>query len=218
MTKLRPSWLRFVLLLLVLLATFGLLNARNRREVLPAHAPLQNLPLSVDGWEGKSLPIDSQTREILGPGDYLSRDYFNSVHSEVVNLFIAFFPSQRQGDTIHSPRNCLPGSGWLPLQSRYVSIGVADDRNIQVNRYIVQKENQKAVVLYWYQAHGRITPNEYAAKYYLVADAITLNRSDGALVRVTTLLENGDTDFQAEKRVVDFVKSLFPLLGNYVPR
>jgi EpsI family protein len=218
MIRLGHSWLRFALLLLVLLATFGLLNARNRSEVLPAHASLQNFPLSVGDWEGKNLPIDSQTRQVLGPGDYLSRDYFNSSHSEMLNLFIAFFPSQRRGDTIHSPRNCLPGSGWWPLQSRYIQIADPDGRDIQVNRYIVQKESAKAVVLYWYQARGRITPNEYVAKYYLVADAITRNRSDGALVRVTTLLENGETDAGAEKRAADFVRSLSPLLGNYIPR
>lgn len=218
MNKLGQSWLSFALLLLVLLGTFGLLSARKRLEILPPHAPLQSFPLSLNGWEGKDLQIDTQTREVLGQGDYLSRDYFSSAHSEMVNLFIAFFSSQRQGDTIHSPRNCLPGSGWLPLQSRYTQIAIPDARNIQVNRYIVQKENQKAVVLYWYQAHGRVIPNEYVAKYYLVADAITDNRSDGALVRVTTLLENGETDFQAEKRAVSFVRSLFPLLDHYIPR
>jgi EpsI family protein len=218
MNRFGLSWLRFTLLLLVLLATLGLLKARNHGETLPAHASLQNFPLSFGDWEGKSLPIDSQTRELLGPGDYLSRDYFNSPHSEMLNLFIAFFLSQRRGDTIHSPRNCLPGSGWLPLQARYMQIVVPDGRKIQVNRYIVQKENQKALVLYWYQAHGRITPNEYTAKYYLVTDAITRNRSDGALIRITTLLQNGETDAQAGKRAVDFVRSLFPLLDSYIPR
>jgi len=211
------SWLRLAILLTVLLATFGLLHARNRQEVLPVRMPLSNLPLSIGGWEGKQLEIDSETRQILGPGDYLSRNYFDPGDSEI-NLFIAFFPSQRQGDTIHSPRNCLPGSGWLPVQSSYLQISAADGRDIQVNRYMVQKEGQRAMVLYWYQAHGRVTPNEYMAKYYLVADAIAHNRSDGALVRITTLLQNGETDTQTERRAVGFVRAVLPLLDQYIPR
>jgi hypothetical protein len=115
------SWLRSGLLVVVLLATFGLLHARNRQEILPARTPLSNFPLAIGVWEGKQLQIDSETRQILGPGDYLSRNYFDPPDSEM-NLFIAFFPSQRQGDTIHSPRNCLPGSGWLPVQSSYLQI------------------------------------------------------------------------------------------------
>jgi EpsI family protein len=218
MNTLTHYWPRFALLLAVLLATFGLLNARNRREILPAHAPLRDFPLALNGWEGKNLQIDPQNRKVLGPGDYLARDYFDPSQSEVVNLFIAFFPSQRQGDTIHSPRNCLPGSGWLPVESRYLQIAGPSGRDIKVNRYIVQKENQKALVLYWYQAHDHFTPSEYLAKYYLVADAISMNRSDGALVRLTTLVRPSEDMSSAEGRVIRFAGQVLPLLDGYIPR
>jgi EpsI family protein len=217
MTKAISSWPRFLSLLFVLLVALGLLHARNRDEIVPPHTSLSDFPLSIGNWEGTNLPIDADTRELLGPGDFMSRDYFDFSQSQLVNLFIVFFPSQRQGDTIHSPKNCLPGAGWLPVDSRRIQIE-ADGRRIEVNRYLVQNENRKAMVLYWYQAHGRVTPSGYMAKYYLVADAIRMNRSDGSLVRVTTLVQPGETNSVAQDRAVRFAQELLPLLDRYIPR
>jgi EpsI family protein len=156
--------------------------------------------------------------EVLGPGEFLFRDYVNMSEKRVTNLFIAFFPSQRQGDTIHSPKNCLPGSGWVPTQSLRKWITFQDGRRIEVNRYLVEKGSERALVLYWYQSHGRVTPSEYKAKYHLVADSIAMNRSDGALVRITTFPGNGESVADAEARAQRFAQLAAPLLDSYIPR
>ena len=218
MSAISRSWMRFSLLALLLIATFGLLRARNREEVLPAHDGLKNFPLSLGDWQGRDLPISPETLEVLGPGDFLTRDYFNPAQHEIANLFIAFFPSQRQGDTIHSPKNCLPGAGWIPVDSTRIWLNGEDGRKVEVNQFILQKEGERALVLYWYQAHGHVTPSEYMAKYHLVADSIVMNRSDGALVRIATLLKNGESPSDAETRAVRFAQLVMPHLDNYIPR
>lgn len=218
MNSIGRSWTRFALLALLLTGTFGLLRARAREEILPAHDSLKNFPLSLGDWQGRDLAISPETLEVLGPGDFLSRNYFNLSQHEVASLFIAFFPSQRQGDTIHSPKNCLPGGGWIPVESTRIWMDVQNGRKMEINRYLLEKEGERALVLYWYQAHGHVTPSEYVAKYHLVADAIVLNRSDGALVRIATLLKSGESASNAESRAVGFAQLAIPVLDRHIPR
>ena len=218
MNSIGRSWGRFSLLALLLVATVGLLRARDQEEVLPPHTTLRRFPLSLGDWHGKELQMSTEVLETLGPGDFLLRDYSSASQRRAANLFIAFFPSQRQGDTIHSPKNCLPGSGWVPVESTRIWIDGQDGHKIEINRYLVEKSSDRALVLYWYQAHGRVTPSEYEAKYYLVADAIRMNRSDGALVRISTLLEKGESIPEAESRAIRFAQLVEPLLYSYIPR
>ena len=133
-------------------------------------------------------------------------------------LFIAYFPSQRQGDTIHSPKNCLPGSGWTPIDAARMPISVTGSGPILVNRYVIAKGLDKDMVLYWYQAHGRVTPSEYWAKIFLVADAVRENRSDGAMIRVITSILDGENEASAEDRVLKFSSQLVPILSAYIPQ
>jgi EpsI family protein len=134
-----------------------------------------------------------------------------------MNLYIAFFPSQRTGDTIHSPRNCLPGAGWVPTESGRIWIPTPAGKSIEANRYIVTQGLDRMLVLYWYQSHGRVTPSEYWAKYYLVADSLRLNRTDGALVRVITAIGRGEDAQKAEARAVKFSEAILPKLNKYIP-
>ena len=212
----RP-WSRFFVLAIVLIATFGLLKSRDREELLPPHDNLRNFPLALGNWQGRDIPISPDALQVLGPGDFLARDYLDPAQRNVVNLFIAFFPSQRQGDTIHSPKNCLPGAGWVPTESRRIWIDGQSGRKFEVNRYLLEKDGERALVLYWYQAHGDVTPSEYAAKYRLVADSIAMNRSDGALVRIVTPLKQGEIASETEARAVGFVQLAMPLLDRYIP-
>ena len=212
------SWIRFSVLALVLLATLGLLRASDRDEVLPPHDNLKNFPLALGNWQGRDILISPETLEVLGPGDFLARNYFNPSEGKGANLFIAFFPSQRQGDTIHSPKNCLPGAGWAPVESERMWIDGQNGRKIEVNRYLLEKDGEKALVLYWYQAHGHVTPSETCAKYRLVTDAIVMNRSDGALVRIVTALKKNESPSEAEARAVEFARLAMPLLNRYIPR
>lgn len=211
------AWRRFVPVVLLLAATAALLHARGAIETVPPHVELASFPAEIDRWHGTDVPMSSDTLAVLGPGQFLVRDYRRSAGEPYVNLYVAYFPSQKTGDTIHSPQNCLPGAGWTPLQAGHISLPRNDGTTITVNRFIISKGVVRQLVLYWYQAHDRVTPSEYWAKIYLVTDAIRMNRTDGALVRVVTPIANGDVD-SAQVRALDFTHRVLPLLDSYIPR
>jgi EpsI family protein len=156
---------------------------------------------------------------VLGVSDYLTRAYFRADKAGV-GLYIGYWESQRQGDTIHSPLNCLPGSGWDPVSKTTIEVpnGIGDDR-IAVNRYVVQKGLDTQVILYWYQSHGKVVASEYWSRLFLIRDAVRLNRSDGSIVRVIAPVlrdvENAET--VAERTAAQFVKAMFPFLPTYLP-
>ena len=208
---------RVLIVSALLLVTAGLLQARGRVELLPKATDLDLVPFSLGDWQGKPENISAEVRAVLGDGHFLSRLYTSPVE-EPVDLFIAYYSSQRSGDTIHSPKNCLPGSGWTPLTSDRVWIEVAPSQSIQVNRYVVAQGMDRQLVMYWYQAHGRVTPSEYAAKFYLVADSIRMNRSDGGMVRLVTPMLPNETLAQSQARSVRFARALYPMLNNYIPK
>jgi EpsI family protein len=211
-------WLKTVALSLLLMATGFILALRSRAEVIAERRQLSQLPLNIDTWSGRDLAIDQEVLKVLGPGDFMLRTYAGGAQSDIpVQAFIGYFASQRAGDTIHSPKNCLPGSGWVTKEAAYVSLRAPGGKTFLVNRFVVQKGDDKQLVLYWYQAHNRIVASEYAAKYYLVRDAIWMNRSDGALVRITTPLIPGEPFTDAEKRAVDFAEALVFQLKDHVP-
>jgi EpsI family protein len=174
--------------------------------------------MQIKPWTGTPLSLTRDELAVLGPGEFLVRDYQRSAAEPSVNLYIAYFPSQRTGDTIHSPKNCLPGAGWVPDESARMPIQTTDGSSIIVNRYTVSKGTDRALVLYWYQAHGRVTASEYWAKIYLVSDAIRLNRTDGALVRLVTPIPTGTGEDVAEARTLEFAHQILPLFDKYVPR
>ena len=218
MNRAVQSWIRFSVAAILLAATLSLLMARDREEVLPPRSQLVNFPSSIAQWQGKDLETSAQLAESLGPGEFLIRDYVNREQRIAASLYIAYFPSQRTGDTIHSPKNCLPGAGWIPAETSHISIDQPDGNRIEVNRILITKGAERALVLYWYQAHGRVTPSEYGAKYYLVADAMRINRSDGALVRIITFMKNGESVRDAETIAIGFAQLVSPLLDSYIPR
>jgi EpsI family protein len=198
--------------------TAAVVQTRGQLEVVPAHKSVREFPTVINGKQSADIPISADVMQSLGPGEFLFRDYGDPNQFGSVNLFLAYFPSQRTGDTIHSPKNCLPGEGWAPVESGRIWVEAPGSGKVELNRYIVKNEDDRAVVLYWYQAHGRITPSEYWAKFYLVADSIRMDRSDGALIRVFVPIENNESVAAAEERGVGFAQQIFPVLGEYVPR
>ncbi len=211
--------LRFGIVALLMLATALLLQLHARNEVNPPRKPLASLPLQIGGWTGTDETLDEETLDILGHPEYIVRDYQDVNQSQPwINLFIPYYASQRTGDTIHSPQHCLPGAGWVPISREVVQITRPDGSSAPVNRYVVSKLGDRQLVLYWFQAHGRIVASEYWAKYYLVADSIRMNRSDGALVRLMTPMRDGESADEAQARVMKLGSQLLPLLDNYIPR
>ncbi len=208
---------RFILVAFLLASTTIFLRARARREVLPPRQPLASFPANFPGWTSRDFPLDSSILEVLGSGEFLNRVYLRS-EPTYVDLFIGFFPSQRAGSTIHSPKNCLPGSGWTPVSSNYVQLTYPGHAHATVNSYLVAKGMDRQVVLYWYQAHDRIIANEYVAKFYLVADAVRMNRTDGALVRIATPVMGNESVAAAQREATSFAEQILPSLDSYIPR
>ncbi|HXU48328.1 MAG TPA: EpsI family protein [Candidatus Binatia bacterium] len=217
MTLASITWKRLLPVLVLIGATAALLQAHERPEVVPPHKELSAFPMQISSWSGTPLSLSADELAVLGPGEFLLRDYQGAANEPPVNLYIAYFPSQRTGDTIHSPKNCLPGAGWVPDQSAHMAVKTASG-SILINRYIISKGLTRALVLYWYQAHGRVTPSEYWAKIFLVTDAIRMNRTDGALVRVVSEIPPGTSDGATQTRALNFTHQILPLLDNYIPR
>jgi EpsI family protein len=217
MSSMRNSWLRFFAAVALLVGAGVFLEKRSHPESVPAHAPLSSFPSMIGHWTGRDVTIPLETLAVLGPGEFLSRIYRSAAAEPYIDFFMAYFPSQRTGDTIHSPKNCLPGAGWAPIESARTRIKLPAGPAIEANRYVLEKADSHMLVLYWYQSHGRAVASEYWAKYYLVADSIDLNRTDGALVRVITPVAPGETVDTAEKRAVSFSQKFLPVLDRYIP-
>jgi EpsI family protein len=215
---------RLLIVTAFLLLTAAYLAHASKAEPVPIRQSLATCPLNISDWTGQHAgDLDEQTLSILGVDEYLNRVYLNK-RKKPIGLYIGYYGSQRQGDTMHSPLNCLPGAGWTPVQNDRLALqvptgsgttGGPDERPIEINRYVIEKGLDRQVVLYWYQSHGRVVASEYWGKIYMVLDAIRTNRTDGALVRVIAPIVTSQED--AERDAVDFVRVLFPLLDRYLP-
>ena len=207
------------ILTLVLFAQASVFYGFSRREAVPVHRPLENFSLPADsGWKLiEDSKLDAETLDVLKADDILSRFYADPQTGQQATLFVAFFETQRTGKAPHSPKNCLPGSGWVPSQSGTTEIAIAGEaKPVQVNQYVVSRGQNQSVVLYWYQSRNRVIASEYSAKIYTVADAIRYNRSDTALVRVVVNVTDGNTK-KAEETAASFVKTFFEPLKGYLP-
>src|SRR5579864_2387416 len=208
---------RFILAIVLIAGTGLLLQARGRNEIIPSRQPLKSFPEQLGPWSATDIPLEKDVLDILGPGDFLLREYRAQGNvTPAIDVFVAYFASQRTGDTIHSPQHCLPGAGWLPVERTRVTLSLPGHSPFPANRYVVSKGDSRQLVLYWYWAHDRGVASEYWAKFYLVKDAMQMNRSDGALVRVATPMYRGETSDAAQQRIMPFTTDLLPLLNSYI--
>ena len=132
-------------------------------------------------------------------------------------LFIGYFPQQRIGVTVHSPKHCLPGAGWDFESSRYVSLRDVRGRSYRVGEYTIVNGERRQFLIYWYQSHGHSVPNEYMARLAMAVDAVRLKRTDGALIRVLTSIGSGEDISMARARAEDFAANLVPTLNRFIP-
>jgi EpsI family protein len=214
---------RLLITSVLLLAGAGYLAHATRAEIVPSRRPLATLPVSMGPWEGREgPPFAANVLAVLGVDEYVNRVYVSG-RTPYVGLYVGYYESQRQGDTMHSPLNCLPGAGWQSIRQGRTALTVTDTagamRPITVNQFVIQKGLDRLMVLYWYQSHGRVIASEYTSKIYMVYDAMRLNRTDGALVRVITPIagaSTADEDAAAQRGAV-FVQDLFPSLSGVLP-
>jgi len=209
--------LRFWVISLLLAGTALLLHLRGNRDLIPPSEPLSQVPRTIAGRTGSDLQIDQETLDVLGVGDYLLRDYSQHGGSLPIGLLIAYYPTQRTGVTMHSPKHCLPGAGWVFESSQYVNLKDANGNAHQVGEYIIANGDYRQFAIYWYQEHGRSIANEYVARVYLVKEAMQLNRTDGALVRVMTPIAADEDTSAARARAEAFTEQLFPMLPRFIP-
>jgi EpsI family protein len=188
-------------------------------ERVTLREPLSGMPTEMAEWKGREAPkLTAEVLAVLGADEYLNR-YYVVGGRDVVSLFVGYYQSQRQGDTIHSPMNCLPGAGWQPVETTRTDLQIAGRSSpITVNQVVIQKGLDRQVVLYWYQSHGRVVASEYWSKLFMVSDAIRFNRSDAAIVRVVSAVRSTETgDAEALGRAGRFVQVLFPSLEKFLP-
>jgi EpsI family protein len=211
--KSRPAFL----LTAFLVVQGSLFYGFSRGETPPSYKPLDGFPTQVGGWRMVQQGVmEQEVRDVLRADDYITRDYAASP-TRIANLFVAFFKSQRAGQTPHSPKNCLPGSGWVWTVSDMIPVNVTGRADpIQVNRYIVSKGEDRSVVLYWYQSRDRVVASEYKAAAFVALDALRYNRTDTSLVRVVVPIAKGQQDAATETGV-EFIQAFFATLRQFFP-
>ena len=186
-------------------------------EKIPLAKPLDDFPSQIGPWTLQQTGVvEPEVRDVLKADDLMTRWYVDPALGGA-DLFVAYFKTQRTGQSPHSPKNCLPGSGWSPSVTGYIDVNIPSrDETIRINKYIVTKGDSKDVVLYWYQAQNRVIADEFAAKFYLVTDSIRYHRSDTALVRVVVPVQ-GVSESDAVARGVAFVQVVYPELKAFLP-
>lgn len=193
---LRPNRAGLVLSAVLVAQGLAYYGLTRRAEVIPASRALSQFPTVVGEWRMvREGAIDQDERDVLRADDYLTRQYA-ARGGKSANLFVAYFRSQRAGQTPHSPKNCLPGSGWTWSVADTIRVPIAGRvQPIEINRYVVSKGDKHAVVLYWYQSHGRVVASEYKAAAFTAWDALRYNRTDTALIRVVAPVTEAGVEF-----------------------
>ena len=203
---------------LLLLAVYPALAMPQRSEVTPDRSPFVTFPMQMAGWHGRREPIEKLYLEILKLDDYVNATYVQQ-GKPAVNLYAAYYASQRTGVSAHSPSSCLPGGGWRILSFDTSEVAGARVRGapLTVNRVVIQQGASRQLVYYWFQQRGREITNEYLVKWYLFWDSLTRSRSDGALVRIITQMPQGEPVEAADARMVEFTGQVVSKLSRFVP-
>jgi exosortase D (VPLPA-CTERM-specific) len=203
--------------LFLLIATLILGNGINFRETPPIKKPFNQFPLDVGTWHGKRAFLSSDVLASLYFSDYTMIDYVNP-DGKIISLYIAYYQSQRKGESIHSPETCLPASGWIFTNAGLVSFPAPGrEEGLTVNRVIMEKSNEKEVAYYWFPTRGRILHNIWQLKFFNFWDAVTMQRTDGALVRLITPLSAYEDPELGDERLREFACRILPVFGDFLP-
>jgi len=210
----RRGTVRFLPALLMGIGALLLLGV-NRQKVMPLAAPLSTLPTEILGLAGRDHPITAAEQQVAGMTNYVLRDFVNPADSTFgFSVYVGYYDRQTQGKTIHSPKNCLPGAGWEPTAVSDQEIIVGGQR-VVVRRYLLAKDQTRAMVYYWYEGRGRVSSNEYRVKWELLRDAALTGRSEEALVRIVLPLNRGEAF--ADSTAQNVARSIIPAIERALP-
>lgn len=213
----RPLPAPFLVNLALIVALAALASALpQRQEVVPERAAFAEFPMHVATWTGRHEPLDRIYIDALKFDDYVNAQFLRATDAPI-NLYVAYYASQRKGQSAHSPRSCIPGGGWQITDLRQEGIALADGRSLAANRVQIEFGGHKQVVYYWFQQRDRIITNEYLVKWYIFWDALTRNRTDGALVRLSAPVAPGEEATRADARLREFAAALAPALERHIP-
>ena len=202
----------------LILAAAASLSLPERAEYIPQRSSFTQYPNTVGTWTSRREALEPVYLNVLMLDDYYLAD-FTRDSEPPINLYIAWYNSQRAGHSSHSPRSCLPGGGWQikSLTQRMLPAVRAGREALRVNRVLIQLGTRKQLVYYWFQQRGRVITNEYGVKWYLFWDALTRNRSDGAMVRLVIPLPAGGTEIAADRLLTEFAAAATPTLAPFIP-
>ena len=211
------TYKRIIIIALIMVMTTIVLNFSNHSEIIKPNKPFETFPMGIGEWTGNTSKFDQKVYDILGVEDSILASYQDN-NGDSVQLYVGFYQSQKEGDLIHSPKNCMPGSGWNILKTSIETVDVGQngtEKNIDVIKLILVKGSQKQVVLYWFQSRGRIISSEYMQKIWLVIDSITKHRTDGSFVRlISPVVKSEDHALEVLKA---FTREIYPYLNEYIP-
>ena len=187
----------------------------DRQQVVELAAPLATLPITVVDYRGIDLPISEGEQRVAGMSSYSFRAFVKD-SAEAFSIYVGYYDHQTQGKTIHSPKNCLPGSGWEALAQTERQVTTPNGSET-VNRYLLQNGSERALVFYWYQGRGRVAANEYRVKWELLRDAAISGRSEEALVRIVVRLRPNMNEQQADQLATRVAGELIPSVFKVLP-
>ncbi len=204
----------FITLAIFLIAAAVTFFAGQTERIAP-NKPFSEFPLDIDEWKGVTSELDEKVYNILGVEDYILANY-RKPSGEMVNLYVGFYQSQKEGDIIHSPKNCMPGAGWNITETSIETVPLdSTGKNMKVIKLLLQKGQEKQIVLYWFQSRGRIISSEYMEKVWLVIDSIFRHRTDGSFVRLITPVVKDETT--SVNLLKEFAQKAFPHLNEHIP-
>jgi len=215
--KLKTQNSKFIIAIVILLIGAAVNYYFSKPDTSLPRKSLAEFPQELGDWTAVSEhKIEGRSMEVLQVDDYFMRNYRNS-NGENIGLYIGYFKSQREGKGIHSPRQCLPGAGWVPVSATVFQMTVPNHNPeiVPVNKFLMGKGLDRQLYLFWYQGRGRVYASEYWNKIYLIWDGLTKKRTDGALIRVNNPVARNTDD--ALKTQSEFIKLFFPLLKDYIP-
>ena len=215
--RLEAPMIAVVVLLAV--GAFAMSAIGNREELVPERASLASFPLVISGWTGTEGVLSEEELQELKLSDYLLMNYRRPGEPAPIELYVAWYDSQRKGASVHSPRACIPGGGWRIESLEQVEIpgALPDGLALPVNRTLIGKGQQKLLVYYWFEQRGRHLTNEYLVKWFVFWDSVTRHRTDGALVRVMTPVVDPAMVDRADQRLVEFIQAVAPRLDYFLP-